>query len=143
MKNIISVLRKVFKAVRLIFTFVAVVVLGITVVLFLIWTGKEIITPKDLSQIQGVWLTHDGDEQLYGKLELRIIHDSAYFGNRIFADGRPDSLCGVCAIIHLKKDSLVLRDNNGRDFQAWRLESLDEEHLVLAGDSYSYDFIKQ
>jgi hypothetical protein len=142
MKNLISVFRELFRDVRMVFIFTTGVVVLI-VVLLIMWAGKEIITPKDLSQIQGVWLTHDGDEQLYGKLELRITHDSAYFGNIVFTDGRPDSLYSVGAIMHLTKDSLVLFTKYSGNFQAWGLESLDKEHLVLSGDSYSYDFTKQ
>jgi hypothetical protein len=140
MKNLILVFKALFRAVRMVFTFTAVVLI---VALLIMWAGKEIVTPKDLSQIQGVWLTHDGDEQLYGKLELRITHDSAYFGNRVFADGRPDSLYSVGAIMHLTKDSLVLYTKDSGNLYAWGLESLDKEHLVLSGDSYSYDFTKQ
>lgn len=136
-------IKELFRGVKVLVASVGILIVGIFLALILIWIVKELITPKDLSQIEGIWLTHDGDEQLYGKLELRIIHDSAYFGNRVFADGRPDSLGGAGTVMHITKDSLVLSNKSSRNFQAWRLGSLDKDHLVLIEDSYSYDFTKQ
>lgn len=136
-------IKEIFRGAKGLAASAGALTVGIILTLTLVWIYKEVITPKDLSQIEGVWLTHDGDEQLYGKLELRIIHDSAYFGNRVFADGRPDSLGRAGTIMHITKDSLVLSNESSRNFQAWGLGSLDKDHLVLIGDSYSYDFTKQ
>lgn len=121
----------------------ASLVIGLFIILIIIGLAREVLTPKDLSKIEGVWLTHDGDEQMYGKLELRVVGDSAYFGSGRFAGGRSDSSYSTAYKMRLTKDSLLLITNHGDVANSWRLEYLNEEHLVLKGDSYSYDFTKQ
>ncbi|RYU81243.1 hypothetical protein [Hymenobacter persicinus] len=130
---------------------------GLAILLtLLIWTGTVVAWDElkfiifSYRNLQGTWLARDRDEKEYGRMELLITQDSAFYGDRVFGDGntqpfhRAETRHGGLdnyylrgAIIHLTADSLILMYPNGRS-QGWGVDlDLNGKTINLIGDSYS------